>query len=170
MTHKCPLCGKEFDELYQIESNSQEPYTAVDAFKGLDTYGSILAQKETICHSGHMLHFRFLGTGEERLVKLDKYDPQAIAEAKSHWEQHPQTCEHEGCQNVGMPCYIRWSDTEPAEWCCDEHIYEAGYCRVCGLFNAGLESFDFGGDGLCASCREELRESVEDEYGSFDFY
>ena len=75
-------------------------------------------------------------------------------------------CEHEGCRRPGNGCWLPEGRDEPTDWLCSEHAIEAGYCGACGMFWAGVDSFDFG-NGWCENCRgseDYGDESDEDDY------
>jgi hypothetical protein len=73
-------------------------------------------------------------------------------------------CEHEGCTNEGMPCYLL-DDPEdaPSYYFCGEHAFEEGFCPACGGFFAGIGDVDFESVGLCEVCSGDLGEDDEDE-------
>lgn len=75
------------------------------------------------------------------------------------WLKHKlHRCAEDGCWHKGMDCYL--PDGKPGvadEYVCWEHAHKAGYCRSCGCFNAGIESFDFGRSGLCESCEDQWK-------------
>lgn len=171
---RCPMCSKEFEEVHQVVSTSGEPFTAIalDPMAGLTAFGVYSAAKEILCHDGKYTHFRFLDNGEERLVKINKYEPDKLQEAHEYSEAHPQPCNEKGCTEIGRPCYLSPLNLEPDDWYCDKHCHDAGYCSMCGLFNAGFESFDFSENGLCASCNEFLDDEYEandDDYDEDDW-
>lgn len=102
------------------------------------------------------------------------------------WEQligfvtgeEPQThmCMQEGCTCLDVTeCYLPESDFgKPDEFFCAAHARENGYCVSCGVFSAGIESFEVSRTGLCEHCEDELRcelgEYDDDEYDdSMDF-
>lgn len=66
-------------------------------------------------------------------------------------------CQHPGCTNEGIPCLLQWYDEEPDEYYCSKHAFQHGFCRSCGVFWAGVESFDFGSGGLCEHCLDQIR-------------
>lgn len=74
-----------------------------------------------------------------------------------------------GCQNKGIKCLIPGAlidgEDEKMRYC-SEHAAENGFCYSCGIFCAGIESFDFGRyRGLCDNCADEVRTSVSwDDY------
>ena len=73
---------------------------------------------------------------------------------------------HKGCCERGRVCVLpalREGEYELVEYFCSEHAFEAGYCFSCGVFWAGCESFDFGGDKLCEHCRDQVRADFEHE-------
>jgi hypothetical protein len=73
------------------------------------------------------------------------------------------------CENKGIKCLIPGalidSDDEMQRYC-TEHAAENGFCYGCGIFCAGIESFDFGQyPGLCDNCADEVRYNDSwDEY------
>lgn len=94
---------------------------------------------------------------------------QAIADSHEAHENSPLPCNHEGCNEIGMPCYINEWDKEPDDWYCSDHAYEHGFCSSCGLFQAGIESFDFMNPaGVCANCRDLIESETEDWYDEDD--
>jgi hypothetical protein len=161
-THVCPSCQKTFDKIYPVPTNSLEPFTSVEVFAGLEAYSAIWVQKEIVCTTAEWLHIRFVEDGEERLIKMEKFDQQAWVERRQYHDEHRQPCEHEDCTiQTGQSCYMRWTDMEPESWYCAPHAQENGFCINCGLFSAGTEDFDFSPVGLCGSCNQML----EDEFG-----
>jgi hypothetical protein len=51
-------------------------------------------------------------------------------------------------------------DEDQVQRYCFEHAAENGFCYSCGIFCAGIESFDFGEyRGLCDICADEVRHS-----------
>src|SRR5438105_2823030 len=131
MTHQCPACRHEFEELFTVPTNSMEPFTSVDAMKGIRAYGIYAAPKTILCHVGAYVHFAFLKeaevqppdtpegkvwmvAGEERLVKMERFDQQALADAHEYHRANPQRCEHVEnemqCETDGLPCYYEWSN------------------------------------------------------------
>jgi hypothetical protein len=70
-------------------------------------------------------------------------------------EEEPVMCEEEGCDQIGMPCFLPGED-EPEEFFCPEHTHKHGYCWGCGNFWSGVESFDFNlwGNELCDNCKD----------------
>ncbi len=75
-----------------------------------------------------------------------------------------QTCDHEGCTEEGIACFLLGSH-EPDEFLCFDHAREEGYCPGCGQFWAGVESFDFrlNGTSFCENCFAEVDDSWEDD-------
>lgn len=176
MEHKCPGCGKEFEEIVKVVTGSLEPYTAIalDPMAGLDAWGSIFQQKETICHHGNFVHFRFVDDGEERLVEMLPYEPEAIAAALQANEANEVVCEHEGCESKETaPYYMTPLEREPHAYYCADHAYGEGFCTGCRQFLAGFESFDFSPGrsvGLCSDCYHELQSEMDDGIGDYDDY
>jgi hypothetical protein len=75
------------------------------------------------------------------------------------------------CEKCGytdsLKCYIDmpWGDPEPEpdEILCGKHAAEAGYCCCCGMFCAGLDSFEFRHPGYCDNCYDEVRSNFDDD-------
>lgn len=80
-------------------------------------------------------------------------------------------CQHPGCTKEGIPCLLQWWDETPEEYFCSKHAFKHGYCPGCGVFWAGVESFDFGSSGLCEQCLDQIRADTGyyDEEDDFDF-
>jgi len=82
------------------------------------------------------------------------------------WLKHKlHRCAEDACWRKGSDCYL--PDGQPGvpdEWYCWEHAASAGYCRSCGSFNGGIESFDCGRSGLCENCDYQWRADT----GEFD--
>lgn len=49
------------------------------------------------------------------------------------------------------------------EYVCGEHSHALGFCRSCGQFWGGVESFDFRRSGLCDNCEAEWRADAGDD-------
>lgn len=87
------------------------------------------------------------------------------------------SCQTEGCQEQGKPCWFT-PGTRPDAYHCFDHRADAGFCIGCGLFYAGIERFDFGpGKGYCEHCWYEICQDYyceqhegEDDYGSWDYF
>lgn len=80
--------------------------------------------------------------------------------------------QREKCQHCGaghaVACYLPepyGRDRMPDEMLCGECAGRAGYCRSCGEFWGGIESFDFHHPGLCDHCHDQMRDDFE---ASFD--
>lgn len=81
------------------------------------------------------------------------------------------------CQNTIIHCDMcgknsdglmlcTYSDGDPDdEYICPDCIKDSGFCMSCGVFSAGIESFDFSDmPGYCENCRDEIRSDFgEDE-------
>jgi len=75
------------------------------------------------------------------------------------------------CPRGGAPCYLAAYSEQPDEYLCREHITIGGFCAGCGIFCAGIESFDFGNfPGWCDNCALELRDQWEEEKDDGDDY
>jgi hypothetical protein len=68
-------------------------------------------------------------------------------------ETDGKLCEHAGCDLYGIGCWLPDDHDEPTEWLCPEHAHDAGYCRHCGIFWAGIDDCLFARTGLCDNCR-----------------
>ncbi len=165
-SHKCPDCGKEFEQIYEVHANEFEPFIAISVIEGLNAYGPIQVHKDVVCHRLNWVHIRFADDGEERLIKITKFDAEALGEAHTYHTEHPKQCQHEGCHEDGIPCYYDWLSDTPDGWYCGEHTREEGFCWGCGLFHMGIEDFDFSPNGLCYECREMLKAEMGDD----DYY
>lgn len=82
-------------------------------------------------------------------------------------------CEREGCDQPGFACYLPdASNTDPPfAYLCSEHAFEAGFCKMCGLFEGGVESFEFGPlAGYCDNCKIEVEHmDSEDDDGFYGY-
>lgn len=162
---KCPKCFKSFEHMYTVHTTSKQPFTGVNAMEGLTAYGAIQAEKELLCHVGDFVHFRFVNDEEERLVRMVEFNQQDLHDKHEEAWNSLLPCEHENCTERGIPCYINWIDEEPNERFCSEHAYEHGYCSNCGIFSAGIESFDFHNPaGLCDNCQGQLASEIDNDY------
>jgi hypothetical protein len=83
---------------------------------------------------------------------------------------HAHRCADEGCWRKGEPCFLPGNATgRPDEYSCWEHAHQFGYCRRCGCFWAGVESFEFDPSGLCENCRNQYgTDSGQKDYHDFD--
>jgi hypothetical protein len=87
---------------------------------------------------------------------------------------HPATL----CYLPGPPrtygSYYNLKERSPDEVLCGEHASLAGYCRCCGDFWGGIDSFEFGHPGLCDQCHDQIEadfaESEYEEDYDFSFY
>lgn len=169
----CPVCGKEFEQCHTVRisgdpGDAANIFLAIHPTEGLNAYGTIWNEKQVICfhpESGH-IHLRFLGNGEERLVQMVVFDGDAVWAANRYHEAHPQMCQHEGCANVGIPCYHHELDANPTAWFCEDHASLHNYCPGCGLFCDGMSPSDFTlYSGVCYDCLEAIAQenSWEDE-------
>lgn len=78
-----------------------------------------------------------------------------------------KTCQHteqetgQRCKQQGNPCYFpdygrRGDLDEPDHWYCSEHAPRYGFCKLCGQFWGGIESFEFHHPGICDDCHGYL--------------
>lgn len=98
-------------------------------------------------------------------------DPCRLCDGKG-WQRR---CEHEGCANAGdryvIEGHVNGERDDIEEWLCGEHASDHGYCRRCGGFFAGIESFEFSQSGLCMECLDDVRaEDEADERDAEDYY
>lgn len=56
----------------------------------------------------------------------------------------------------------REREREPDQVLCSEHAEQYGYCRSCGDFWGGIESFDFTHPGLCDHCHDQIADDFSD--------
>ncbi len=91
----------------------------------------------------------------------------------------PRRCDEKGCKGVAQVwCFLPGDYTPEGEEFdgayCSEHAEQNGFCRMCGQFWAGVESFHFGTyHGYCDNCRYEVEreEDLEyDEWEDSDYY
>lgn len=47
-------------------------------------------------------------------------------------------------------------DEKPDEYYCTEHAARNGYCKSCGEFWGGIESFEFEHPGWCDNCHDQM--------------
>jgi hypothetical protein len=75
-------------------------------------------------------------------------------------------CERCGSRDV-MECQIvPWE--EPQYLCCTD-AEKLGFCAGCGIFSAGIDSYDFGRyRGFCENCSDEL--AADDAYNFGEEY
>jgi hypothetical protein len=80
--------------------------------------------------------------------------------------KNSKRCWQPGCENKGIKCVIiGWNEEDEKSRYCHEHAAVNGFCYSCGIFCAGIESFDFGRyRGLCDNCADEY----EVEYGMWE--
>lgn len=73
-------------------------------------------------------------------------------------------CHEPGCTEEGLACWLPdyYGDklaTRPDAYYCREHIANTGFCKGCGNFEGGSESFDFGlhgYPGFCENCAFQI--------------
>lgn len=84
-------------------------------------------------------------------------------------EEKAPRCEEPGCTNDGRPCFLPAYGKPEADWdkpdqfYCWEHASPNGYCRGCGDFWGGVESFEFLNDGYCDNCKSQMDADMRDE-------
>ena len=91
-----------------------------------------------------------------------------------------RVCEEKDCNKSGdrlLTCTVDYTD-DSGDWqtdvflYCADHAVENGFCCGCGIFCAGIESFDFIHPGLCDNCYDEVKanEYIEHEAEDSFFY
>lgn len=93
-------------------------------------------------------------------------------QSQDYWARQSVKCGHieNGiqCEQDGNPCYLNPFDPEPNGFYCYEHSHDEGFCPMCNIFWAGVESFDFG-RGLCPNCQDEIDAEEHDwDYSEYD--
>jgi hypothetical protein len=169
MNKICPVCNQQVEESFTVHNNKLEPFTSIDPIEGLIAWGGYGVLRTVLCQTDTAVHFKFDHSGAEHLVFMKFYQPDAIAAIRADNEAHPQPCGHEGCTNLGAPCYLPWEMEEPNEYLCAEHEVEEGYCSSCHTFAAGTEGFDFEHKGLCDACASYIDEEIGLEDGDDDY-
>jgi hypothetical protein len=92
------------------------------------------------------------------------------AKRLARFYRRQRRCQHPGCTNEGLECHLSPPyDQEGPEYFCGMHAAMAGYCRGCGQFWGGIESFDSGPHaGWCDHCWDQVEadfgEPEEDEF------
>lgn len=85
-------------------------------------------------------------------------------------------CTEPGCWRHGdyevTACYYpgNYDWDSPDDILCYDHIDHSGFCRVCGQFWGGIESFEFIHPGYCGNCWREIRSNDDDWYDDYDEY
>lgn len=80
-----------------------------------------------------------------------------------------EPCDHEGCEeSITMPVWLPDSGDDPDGFYCSEHAFYHGFCKGCGYFWGGIESFEFG-NGYCDTCEIELHDDVYGDTWDDDF-
>jgi hypothetical protein len=62
-------------------------------------------------------------------------------------------CDEPGCDLPAFECVL--PDGALNGYYCSKHAFDNGFCKMCGMFWAGMESFDFG-NGYCDTCQVEV--------------
>lgn len=80
------------------------------------------------------------------------------------------SCQHEGCIEVGTVWTIQGYDPEPEFLLCEEHAAEFGFCTYCGNFIGGTEDeFLVGRKGICFDCNRQIDDEFRaDTGGDYD--
>ena len=64
--------------------------------------------------------------------------------------RNDSVCQQPGCDREPLLCYVEDEDKDVDVSLCPEHAVCAGYCKDCGVFALGQESFEMF--GLCEDC------------------
>lgn len=85
-------------------------------------------------------------------------------------------CVDPGCTEGGMACwlpdYYDTGGTRPDAYYCGKHIEGSGFCKGCGSFSGGIESFDYalhGYPGYCDNCAFQLQAEDTVWYDAYDY-
>ncbi len=84
-------------------------------------------------------------------------------------------CVEPGCTEYGMACWLpdysgEGAAAKPDAYYCREHIEHTGFCKGCGSFNGGIESFEFGRHaGFCDICALQIEADERDWNGPDDY-
>lgn len=80
--------------------------------------------------------------------------------------------QHDACDDCGkrtdglMTC--TYSHDDSTTKLCPDCIEDSGFCKRCGNYCSGMESFDFSDmPGYCSDCREEIKNEFEDDDEDF---
>lgn len=84
-------------------------------------------------------------------------------------QPRPRSCQVCRSKYIIECCLDPWE--RPIAYLCSTHARRQGFCGGCGLFCAGITSFDFGEPpGFCDNCQAEIRSDCFDEYEDGDDY
>ena len=83
---------------------------------------------------------------------------------RQHLRWWDTVCHATGCKRQGRACW--YSVQEPAVYYCSKH--DSGFCPGCGVFWAGVESFDFSRSGFCENCEAEFDDGDDGDGDPFD--
>jgi hypothetical protein len=67
-----------------------------------------------------------------------------------------ERCNEPGCDEDAIPCFLPSDTDTPSEWYCPTHAALNGYCKLCGTFCGGMESFEFIHPDYCDNCWDEI--------------
>lgn len=116
------------------------------------------------------------------LVKLELLEPSILTEPLDKvcgqanmypWPRRDRNfvqCARETCEAEAMVCTLPpyGVDDEPEyQYFCPEHAPQMGFCRMCGEFWGGINSFEFLHPGLCDNCYDETQNDREEEREEF---
>lgn len=91
-------------------------------------------------------------------------------------------CSHAGCYKHGedvIECYLPdyevdeegfRTNNEPDYYYCWEHADTHGFCKMCGEFWAGIESFEFIHPGFCDNCDDEMERDFDRGFDDEDYF
>jgi hypothetical protein len=86
---------------------------------------------------------------------------QILNEATLPFNQH-DACDQCGKRTDGlMTCHYVHDDSTTK--LCPDCIEGSGFCKGCGYYSAGLQSFDFSDiPGYCSDCRTQIQDDYDD--------
>jgi hypothetical protein len=70
-------------------------------------------------------------------------------------------CAEPGCGAEAIACHLPDGTTE---YYCEQHAPQNGYCRSCGEFWGGIDSFEVSHPGLCDACAREFDRNDDDSW------
>lgn len=76
---------------------------------------------------------------------------------------NPTRCQHPGCKEPGIFCFVDYGRNTPeyAAFYCWNHAGQYGFCKICGSFWGGIESFEFHHPDICDFCWDEIHDDFD---------
>ena len=62
------------------------------------------------------------------------------------------------------------TNSEPDYYYCWDHADKNGFCKMCGEFWAGIESFEFIHPGFCDNCDDEMERDFNRGFDDEDYF